>query len=185
MIGTRPARLLALLLVGGVILLAPPVGDAQEKYKSSWSARPENTKVTFQHALEIPDVPGHTIRLYEYRRTWPDNPPIMAGLKVVEEMTRGYGDAIVGNGPSRGYGFWRFENNDMMFVEFQAVSQTVVSTDKGRKTSFMGTSVIPGGTGKFQSVKGVARFSGFTELDADGKITKNEYSAELEYWFQK
>ena len=108
MIGTRPARLLALLLVGGVILFAPLASGAQEKFKSSWSARPENTKVTFQHVLEIPDVPGHTIRLYEYHRTWPDNPPIMAGLKVVEEVTRGFADAIVGSGLSRGYAFWRF-----------------------------------------------------------------------------
>jgi len=185
MIGTRPARLLALLLVGGVILFAPLASGAQEKFKSSWSARPENTKVTFQHVLEIPDVPGHTIRLYEYHRTWPDNPPIMAGLKVVEEVTRGFADAIVGSGLSRGYAFWRFENSDMMFVEFQAINQTVVNTDKGRKISFMGTSVVPGGTGKFQNVKGTARFSGSTEFDADGKVLKTGYSAELEYWFPK
>jgi len=69
------ATVFALSLVGGLVLLAPVQSSAQEKHKLSWSTRPENTKVTFQHTLEIPDVPSHVIRMFEVRRTWPENPP--------------------------------------------------------------------------------------------------------------
>jgi len=65
----RVTVLLALLAVGSLSFLAPIACDAQEKHKLSWSTRPENTKVVFQHGLEIPDVPGHMIRLFEIRRT--------------------------------------------------------------------------------------------------------------------
>ena len=76
------ATVFALSLVGGLVLLAPAQSLAQEKHKLAWSARPENTKFTYQHQLEIPDTPGHFIRLSEFQRTWPDNAPIVEGLKV-------------------------------------------------------------------------------------------------------
>src|SRR2546422_11510621 len=68
---------------------------------------PENTQYTFQHQLDIADTPGHVIRLAEVRRTWPENPPTVEGLKVAEEVVRGLGDSVTGNGRGWGYWFWR------------------------------------------------------------------------------
>ena len=82
------ATVLALALIGGPILLAPAQILAQEKHKLSWSVRPENTQYTVQHGLDIADTPGHVIRLAEVRRTWPENAPMVEGLKVVEEVVR-------------------------------------------------------------------------------------------------
>ena len=59
----------------------------------------------------------------------------MLGLKVVEEVARGVSDGIVDNGLSRGYSSWRFENGDMIFSEWQNINQTVVQTDKSRKST--------------------------------------------------
>ena len=101
------AAVLALALIGGPILLAPEQSLAQEKHKLSWSVRPENTQYTVQHGLDIADTPGHVIRLAEVRRTWPENAPMVEGLKVVEEVVRGLGDSITGNGRGWGYWFWR------------------------------------------------------------------------------
>jgi hypothetical protein len=166
-------------------LLARTDGLAQERHKLSWSARPENTKFTVQQQLEIADVPGHVIRMFEIRRTWPENPPMVEGLKVAEEIARGMSDGVAGNGLSRGYSFWRYENSDMHFAEWQNINQAVVNPDRSRKATFVGTYVITGGTGKMRGIKGFGRYSGVAEFAPDGKVTRNEYSAEGEYWIEK
>jgi hypothetical protein len=73
---------LAMFVIGGLILLVPHLGLAQEKHKISWSVRPETTKTTVQHQLEIADVPSHIIRMFETKRTFPENPPTVENLKV-------------------------------------------------------------------------------------------------------
>ena len=45
--------------------------------------------------------------------------------------------------------------------------------------------ITTGGTGKLKGVKGVGRYSGLGEFDPEGKPTRNENSAEGEYWFEK
>jgi len=72
-----------------------------------------------------------------------------------------------------------------MFGEFQNTIQTVVNVDRSRKTTFMGTYVTTGGTGGLKGIKGLGRFAGVGELDAEGKAIRNEYAGEGEYWFEK
>jgi len=123
-----------------------------------WSTKPENTKISVQQALEIPDIAGHIIRINEFRRTWPDGgAPTVEGQKVVEEISRAFADIIAGNGHGSGYSVWRFENGDLMFCEFQNAIQTVMNPERSRKTSFMGTYVTTGGTGRFKGIKGLGR----------------------------
>jgi hypothetical protein len=94
---------IVLALVGGSILVATHNGFAQERKRISWSVKAENTKITVQQALEIPDIPSHLIRITEFRRTWPGGTaPTVEGQKVVEEIVRGFADSIAGNG--RGWG---------------------------------------------------------------------------------
>src|SRR3989442_5853776 len=155
----RVAMVLVLSLLGGLILLAPNQSLAQERHKISWSTRPENTKVTFQHTLEIPDVPSHAIRMFELRRTWPENPPMVTGLKVVEEIARGTADNMAGNGLSRGYSSWRDEKGDMSFAERQKIKQAVTKPDGSRKTTDTGTYPMNGGNGKVPGVKGGRRYT--------------------------
>jgi hypothetical protein len=50
------STVLKLALVTGVLVAATDSGLAQEKKKVSWSTKPENTKITVQQALEIPDT---------------------------------------------------------------------------------------------------------------------------------
>jgi hypothetical protein len=42
-----------------------------------------------------------------------------------------------------------------------------------------------GSTGQFKGINGMGRYSGLGESDSEGKPTRNEYSAEGEYWFEK
>src|SRR3989442_8663024 len=107
--GSRFVTVLA-VAVGGFIVLASGTSFGQEKHKISWSAKPENTKTAFRHRLEIPDILGHAIGMFEIRRTWPDGGgPVVEGRKVVESIGWGTFDGVAGNGLDRGYSVWRFE----------------------------------------------------------------------------
>jgi hypothetical protein len=180
------ATVLVAALLAAMVLVGSDAAVAQEKKKISWTAKAENTKYTFQHTLEIPDIPGHVLRVFELRTTWPDGgSPTVEGQKVVEAISRATSDNVAGNGLVRGYGIWRFESGDQVFQEFSDAVQAVVNPDQSKKTTFVGTIVMTGGTGKMKGIKGVARFSGGGEINPDGKVTRAEYSAEGEYWFEK
>lgn len=109
----------------------------------------------------------------------------MEGQKVVEEISSAFVDLIAGNGRGFGYTRWGFESGDQTFSEYQNAIQTVVNPDGSRKTTFVGTYLVTGGTGKLKGVRGLGRFAGVGEIDAQGKAIRNEYSAEGEYWFEK
>src|SRR5215831_16136010 len=184
--GNQILTVMAPALIVGMVLVASDSSLAQEKKKVSWSTKPENTKIIVQQALEVPDMAGHVIRITEFRRSWPDGGgPVVEGQKVLEEVAYAFSDTIAGNGHGSGYGTWYFDSGDRMFREFQSAIQTAVNPDRSRKTTFMGTYVTTGGTGRFKGIKGLGIFSGRAELDTEGKKTRNEYSAEGEYWFEK
>jgi hypothetical protein len=123
--------------------------------------------------------------MFEIQRTYPDNPPTVEGLKVVEEVARGVSDYIAVNGRAWGYSFWRLENGDLMLFAWQNTTQTVVNPDGGRRTTFLGTSSVTGGTGKLRGIKGLTRYSGLAEFTAAGMATRLEQSNEGEYWIEK
>ena len=58
-----------------------------------------NARYTGQHTFDVGDVPGHQVRIFELRRTFPDDQPNCEGLKRVEQWMRGYSDYVDRNGP--------------------------------------------------------------------------------------
>src|SRR5271165_5170227 len=67
---------------------------AHEKQHLSYKSLPENTKFTQQNIIDVGDVPGHQVRIYEIHRTYPTNPPMINGLRLVEQWSRGTSDYI-------------------------------------------------------------------------------------------
>jgi hypothetical protein len=61
---------------------------AQEKQHVSFKALAENSKITRQQNIEVGDVPNHIVRIFEVRRTYPNNSPVINGLSVMEEWDR-------------------------------------------------------------------------------------------------
>ena len=177
---------MALAVVVSLVLVTSDTSLAQERKKISWSSKPENSKVTVQHNLEIPDTAGHIIRISELRRSWPDGSgPAIEGRKVLEEINRSVTDAIAGNGKTSGYWHWRFENGDQMFGEYQLTSQAVAGAERARKTTYLGTSTTTGATGAFKGIKALGKFAGASEWDAEGKLVGTQASNEAEYWFEQ
>jgi len=151
--------------------------DAQERQRVSYTTPPASTKYTQQHLIDVGDVPGHQVRVYELHRTFPANAPVINGLRLTETWGRAVTDYIDGNGSSTTYTVYVLENGDKFFSRAALVAQ---SDDSGKLTA---TSVGPitGGTGKFAGIQGTVRGL----ATATPKTGTNEGQTTIEYWFVK
>jgi hypothetical protein len=161
------------------LVVAVPANDAaaQQKQVVTYKAPAENSKYTEQHAMDIGDVPGHQLRIYELYRTFPTNAPMINGLKLKETWTRATSDYVDGNGPNAGYSVFVLENGDKFFVRLSTLTQ---SAGSGKLTSVTVGSII-GGTGKLTGIHGTLR----TSTTADPKANFNDGQSEIEYWMEK
>lgn len=161
------------------LAVAMPAGEAlaQQKQKVSYTVTAANSKYTQRHVIEVGDQSGHQLGIYEIQRTFPANAPVINGVKLKEQLTRGTSDFVSGNGASTNYGVYVLENGDKFF----AVSTTLGQADAGGKRSTVTVGHITGGTGKLAGMQGMIRAKGAS----DGKAGMNETQAEIEYWLAK
>lgn len=153
------------------LAVALPAGNAVagEKQKVSFKAPAENSTYAQQLNIDVADVPNHIVRIFDIRYTFPNNAPVINGLKLVESREHGTADRIDGNGPGTSYWVFMMENGDRFFAR----SASVVQTTSG-KLSATQVGYITGGTGKFVGMQGIVRTSvsfnptaGFAETQAD------------------
>jgi hypothetical protein len=158
----------------------PPAGDAlaQQKQQLVFKVGAENSKYTQQHTIDVGDVPGHQIRLFEIRRTYPDNAPTINGMKIVESWARGITDYTNNNGPATTYSVYVLESGDKFFTRGSLVA---VQSPGASKLTATTVGPITGGTGKLAGIQGMAR----TVASADPKAGFNETQVEIEYWIER
>jgi hypothetical protein len=172
-----------LLVATAVMLSAFDPGElsAQEKCKMKWEIPAANSNYTEQHVIDVGDVPGHQLRIFELHRTFPNDQANCEGLKRVDQWNRGYSDYIDRNGRSWGYSVTILENGDKIFGEFSATTHTVVAADGSKKSTYSGMVIYTGGTGKYQGVRGLQRESAIF----DPEKNLNQSQSEAEYWLEK
>jgi hypothetical protein len=97
--------LTTMALLGLAVTL--PEGDAvaQQKQRVSFKAPAENSKYTQQSTIDVGDVPGHQVRVFEIHRSYPSNPPMINGVALKEQFQRGTSDFTDYNGLSSCAGF--------------------------------------------------------------------------------
>jgi hypothetical protein len=156
-----------------------PAGDvfAQQKQKVSYKIPAENTEYTQQLAIDVGDVPGHQVRVFEIHRTFPANAPMINGVKLKEMVTRGVSDYADYNGPTNSYSVYVLENGDKFFVRTLTLGQANAAGK--RASTSVGT--ITAGTGALVGIQGMAQGS----TVSDPKAGFNENQAEIEYWIGK
>src|SRR5690349_10402456 len=93
---------------------------AQERVSFKVSA--ENTKYTQEYTIEVGDVAGHQVRVFEIKRVYPTNPPVIGGMKIVESWTRGVSDYTNNSGEARTYGIYVLDNGDKFFTRGSLVA---------------------------------------------------------------
>jgi hypothetical protein len=157
------------------LVVASSTGDAvaQQRQRVFFHASGENSKYTKQYAIDVPDMPGHQVRIYEVRRTFPTNPPIVNGLAIKEIWTRGIADYTEDNGHGSLYSEYLMENRDRFFSFASVIAHRVGFDD------FLSNTVgyITGGTGKLEGIEGILRTTARTHPKA-GTL---EVDTEIQY----
>jgi hypothetical protein len=133
---------------------------AQERVSFKVSA--ENTKYT-------------QVRVFEIKRVYPTNPPMIGGMKIVESWTRGVSDYTNNSGEARTYGIYVLDNGDKFFTRGSLVA--IQGSDARNLTATTAGPII-GGTGKLARISGMARMI----TVATPQSGTNETQVEIDYW---
>jgi len=160
------------------LAVALPAGNAvaQQKQQVSYKVSAENSKYTQQLNIDAGDLPNHLVRVYEVRRTFPNDAPVINGFKLVEEWDRGTADLADGNGTGTAYTVYVMENGDKFFDRRAAIAQSTSG-----KITATHVGYITGGTGKFAGMQGIVRAS----VNFDPKTNVTENQIDIEYWIAK
>jgi hypothetical protein len=171
----RVTKLILPAFISCCLAATLPANDALAQERLVFKVAAENTQYTQQHTIEVGDVPGHHVRLFEIRRIYPSNAPVINGMKLVESWSRGISDYTNNNGEATVYGVYVLENGDKFFTR-----ATLVALQSPEATNLTATAVGPimGGTGKLAKINGMARIL----TTADPKMGMNETQVDLQYW---
>jgi len=116
----------------------------------------------------------------------PNAKPNCEGLKDKEIWTHGYRDYRDRNGRSWGYSVTILENGDKIYSEYSGVTETTVAPDGSTKTAIETVANWTGGTGRYQTVRGIARNHNLWDwAKGESKPTSVHGSGDGEYWFEK
>jgi hypothetical protein len=167
----------AIAVLGLALTSSATEALAQEKHKIYYKTSAANSKFTQRHILDVGDVQGHTVRVYELYRSFPDNAPVINGLKFKESWQEGYADYIDDNGTATYYTATTMENGDKFFTRGNMFAQS----SGGGKMTTTSIAAITGGTGKLAGINGTIR----SVAQTDVKAGFNEAQIEMEYWLEK
>jgi hypothetical protein len=167
---------------GIAILIASNATEvrAQEKQKLSFKTTTAGGKYTQQTAIDVGDIPGHQVRIYELRFTYTAEAPTFEGVKATESWSRGLSDYTDGTGHANGYGVYILQNGEKIFSRFTLVTQTVVGPNGSKRSAYTSVGTLTGGTGRFRGIRGMLRTSGTTDFK-----TAPMQQTEGEYWIEK
>jgi hypothetical protein len=175
------AALLGMIVTASIVLSATAHGWAQEKKKFSFKAPPGLGKYTQNHVIDVRDVPGHQIRIFELRTAYTDVAPEFDGVKVKEAWAHGFSDYINGSGAATAYNVSLMENGDKIYSRTAIHSHTVTAADGSRQLTFRTVQTLTGGTGKFSGIRGVLLGGGSSDL----KTAVVDSGTQGEYWIEK
>jgi hypothetical protein len=130
-----------------------------------------------EHAIEVGDVPGHRVRIYEIHHDYPKRDLAYAGVAVRELVSRCMSDYINGSGPNVCYNVFTLEDGNKVFSHLTGSAQS--DSAGGAKGVFIENFV--GGTGKFKGIRGQVR--GSTERAPGTTSLKVEVNGE--YWIDE
>jgi len=175
------ALLLGLSTIFGFVLSTSAL--AQQKYKIEEKAEWSTSKYVQQLAIDVGDVPGHKVRVYEIHWVYNDQSQLaISGVKVKENWSRGYSDYTNGKGRSWGYTVWELVDGNKIYMDFSGTTMAEPTATGSIKGSYHGVSRITGGTGKFTRIRGMTTEA--DDFDNDPKTGYNKAESQGEYWFE-
>lgn len=167
---------IALLLAGTCASLSANEAIAQQKHTITRPAT-SNSQYLQEHAIDVDDMPGHQVRVYEIKYQFPSRDLAFGGVIVTQSITRGMSDYVGANGPFTTYTVYTLEDGNKIFSRATGTSQA--EADGTRHFTFVENYV--GGTGKFKGIRGQMRGSG---VRAPGAKSLEQQSVG-EYWIDE
>ena len=145
--------LATMALLCSTVFLPSGSGLAQQKQQVSFKVPVESVKYGVQQNVAVGDTPNHIVRVFEVHLGFPNNAPVINGLKVAEAWQRGITDIADGAGASSSYFLFVMENGDKFFVRHA----TIVQPAAAGRLAATGVGHITGGTGKLEKIQGIMR----------------------------
>lgn len=115
------------------------------------------------YAIEVPDRPGHALRLAKRKCTWTE-PMVVLGAKSVDGVAIEFPEQMEGTLHTHGFEVDTFDNGEKLTMQ----SMGHVQGEKGPAES-KGRWSLMRGTGKFKGIKGGGSYEG--KLAADDVLT--------------
>jgi hypothetical protein len=169
------------LVAGMVIHFAPCVSWAQQKHKFSYERSADTSEYTQQQRIDVGDVAGHQIRVYELKSVYRDESVKFLDVPVTEEWNRAFSDYTNTNGRHFGYCLYILKNGDKIHCQIDGTTQSTVNAEGGKSITFSGVTTLTGGTGRFRGIHGTLRYSGFYDPVANRSGDKTDG----EYWLEE
>lgn len=157
-------------------LLPGPEAIAQQKYTISQPAK-AISKFTQEHIIEVGDIPGHKLRVYEVQNEYPQSDFAFAGVAVKQMISHGVSDSVNGSGAFTAYNVYTMADGNKVFVRLTGTTQS--DSAGGRRSTSVEN--FEGGTGKFKGIRGQMRN---TLQRAAGSDTL-DVQVSGEYWIEE
>ena len=158
-----------------------PLTWAQEKHPVSYSKSTRDSKYVQEHTIDVGDVPGHKVRIYEIRWSWTDGELAFDGVNVKESWIRAYSDYTNISGPALNYIIYMLEDGNKVYSRNAVLTQTSDVEGGGKLGRYHSMETLYGGTGKFSRIRGQVLQSGTRVPGASGLTLE----AKGEYWFEE
>ena len=148
-----------LFALGLIAVIAGSPVLAETKYRIS-RAPLSTGQYLQQHAIDVEDSPGHQVRVYEIRTTYPEKDLAFGGVLVKESLARGMSDYVNYSGPFTTYTVYTLEDGNKIFSRGTGTSQSSTKADGSQVVKFSFVENYLGGTGKFKGIRGQVLGSG-------------------------
>ena len=168
--------------LGGALATASGAWSQQKQPVSvGYSIPPGAATYTQEHLIDVGDVPGHIVRVFELHFDFKNIDLSFGGIKVKEGWVRGASDYTNGTGTASNYGITVLEDGNMLFTKEAVVAQTTPTPDGSKAVKASIVSTFVGGTGKFKGIRGQLR--GNSVRDPGSKKITVDVSGE--YWIEE
>ena len=162
------------------MVLAAPV-MAQQKQSLSYSKSSSDSRYTQEHMIDVGDVPGHQVRIYEITLSFKNDELAFEGVAVKEQWVRGMSDYTNWSGPATTYSVYVLEDGNKVFMRGTVTSQMTANADGSKALRFSTVENFVGGTGKFVGIRGQTHSSG-SRVPGEKALTVQTAG---EYWIEQ
>jgi hypothetical protein len=150
---------LSFVLLAACAVAVP--ASAQMKIKGTETCPKPDT----MQSVDVTDMPGHTLMVQKGSCTW-SMPITLAGLKSVTSVNTSTTEGKGMNITEHGYDVGTMDNGDTYTAKYSGM----ILAAKDGTTTYKGTWVFVGGTGKLKGLKGGGTYKGSGAADGSGSV---------------